>query len=134
MQSTEFNVFEAIGGEETFKSLVDTFYAKIEQDETLRAMFPEDLAPGKHWQFLFLMQYWGGPTRYAEERGHPRLRMRHGPYPITAQMRDRWLGYMLDSIDELGIEDPARSMMQDYFERASTFLINRITPDDSSEG
>ncbi len=87
-------------------------------------MFPDDLEAGKHWQFLFLTQFFGGPARYAQERGHPRLRMRHMPFPIDRMARDHWLGHMLAAIDEAGIEEPARSTMREYFERASEHMIN----------
>jgi len=121
-------VFDAIGGKPTFRNLVDIFYAKVEADEKLRAIFPDDLEPGKEWQYLFLMQYWGGPHEYGDQRGHPRLRMRHAPYTITPDLRDRWLQHMLDAIDEVGIEEPHRTTMRDYFERGATFMINRFEP------
>lgn len=133
MSSDEITIFEMIGGEETFRQLVDTFYAKVEADETLRAMFPDDLEPGKKWQFLFLMQYWGGPQRYAAERGHPRLRMRHYPYPITQAASQTWLKYMLEAIDEVGIQEPARTTMREYFEHGAGFLINTMRPTDRAD-
>jgi hemoglobin len=128
MIENELTVYELVGGEATFRRLVDTFYAKVEADEILRAVFPEDLESGKEWQYLFLMQYWGGPSQYAEVRGHPRLRMRHFPFAITVDSRNRWVRYMNEAIDEVGIRDPARSMMREYFERAGTAMINRHTP------
>lgn len=118
-------LYDRVGGEETFRRLVDTFYAKVEADPALRPMFPDDLEEGKRWQRLFLIQLFGGPTDYAEERGHPRLRMRHFPFPIDQQARDHWLQHMLDAMDETGIEEPMRSEMQVYFERASTHMMNR---------
>lgn len=124
MSENEITVYEFVGGDETFQKLVDVFYAKVEADDVLRAIFPDELESGKHWQFLFLTQYFGGPQRYAQERGHPRLRMRHGPFPIDANARDRWLSYMLEAVDEVGIEEPAKSMMRDYFERASAMMVN----------
>lgn len=114
-----------VGGGPTFLKLVDEFYRRIASDEYLRPMFPEDLEPGKRWQFLFLTQVFGGPMRYAQERGHPRLRMRHFPFPIDLAARDLWLGHMLAAIDDVGITEPARSIMRTYFERASAFMINR---------
>lgn len=120
------SVYDLIGNEEPFRKLVDVFYSKIENDPVLRPMFPDDLEEGKYWQFLFLMQYFGGPTRYMEERGHPRLRMRHFPFPIDQTARDHWLGHMLAAIDEVEIPEPAASMMKEYFARASTFLINQF--------
>jgi hemoglobin len=118
------SIYEMVGGDTTFQKLVDIFYNKVEHDDILRSMFPADLEPGKHWQFLFLTQFFGGPARYQQERGHPRLRMRHMPFPITQIARDRWLAHMLAAIDEAGIVDPARAEMRDYFERGSAFMIN----------
>jgi hemoglobin len=131
----EISIYELAGGEETFARLVDAFYARVEADPLLRSIFPEDLEAGKHWQFLFLIQYFGGPTRYAEERGHPRLRMRHMPFAIGQAARDAWLGHMLAAIDAVGIVEPARSAMREYFERAAAFMVNTVEPhQDSSEG
>ncbi len=121
-------IYAMVGGAATFRRLVDTFYARIEQDELLRPMFPTDLEPGKEYQYLFLIQYFGGPTTYSEERGHPRLRMRHAPFPIGSRERDQWVAHMLASIDEVGIQEPARSVMRTYFERAGTAMINQIQP------
>lgn len=132
MSDKMLSVYDMIGSEEPFRQLVEAFYDKVESDPVLRPMFPDDLEEGKHWQFLFLMQYFGGPTRYMEERGHPRLRMRHFPFSIDQEARDHWLDHMLSSIDEVGIEEPARSVMRQYFERASTFLINQF-PERKSE-
>jgi len=130
MQGEEQTVYEMAGGDPAFESLVQAFYARIEADPLLRPLFPANLEPGKRWQFLFLTQYFGGPTRYAEERGHPRLRLRHAPFPIDQAARDAWLAHMLAAIDEAGIAEPARSLMRDYFERASAFMINsEIIPD-----
>ncbi len=124
MTEHEQTIYEMVGGDVTFQQLVDVFYARVEQDEALRAMFPEDLEPGKHWQFLFLTQFFGGPARYAELRGHPRLRMRHHPFPIDMRARGRWLLHMLDAIDIVGIEEPARSVMREYFEQGSAAMVN----------
>jgi hemoglobin len=124
MTEHETSLFDQVGGDPVFQKLVDIFYAKVEADTALRAMFPEDLEPGKRWQFLFLTQFFGGPARYAEERGHPRLRMRHNPFPIDVTARDRWLSYMLEAVDEVGIAEPYRSIMRDYFERGSLAMVN----------
>lgn len=132
MPDYEQTVYDKVGGALTFQKLVDVFYARVEQDVELRAIFPEDLEPGKRWQYLFLTQYWGGPQQYAQERGHPRLRMRHAPFPITPQLRDKWVSHMLAAIDEVGIAEPERGIMRDYFENAATFMINRYSPEDES--
>ena len=127
MQDEQETLYERVGGAETFRRLVDLFYTKVEADPMLRPMFPADMEEGKHWQFLFLSQFYGGPQTYAEERGHPRLRMRHFPFPIDQAARDHWLSHMLAAIDESGIAEPMRSEMRDYFERASTHMINKDT-------
>lgn len=119
------NVYELIGGYPTFERLVNIFYDKIAQDSYLRPMFPENLESGKHWQKLFLIQYFGGPAHYAVERGHPRLRMRHAPFPIDEEAAQRWLRHMLSAIDEVAIPEPARGIMRQYFERAAPFMINQ---------
>lgn len=127
----EYTLYRLVGGDDTFQRLVDSFYRRIEQDKRLRPMFPADLDPGKERQFLFLTQFFGGPSRYNEKRGHPRLRLRHSPFPIDEDARLRWLGHMLAAIDETGIEEPMRGVMRSYFERASAMLVNRGKPDDS---
>lgn len=119
------SVYEQVGGDPTFRRLVDTFYAKVEQDPVLRPLFPADLGPGKERQFLFLTQFFGGPPRYSELRGHPRLRARHLSFPIGRREAEAWLGHMLASIEETGIPKPARTQMRSYFDYAAHFLINQ---------
>jgi hemoglobin len=121
---TQQTVYSVIG-EETLRRIVDVFYERVERDPLLRPLFPEDLGPGKEGQFLFLVQYFGGPAHYSAQRGHPRLRMRHMPFTIGQPERDAWLGHMLAAIDEVGVAEPARTLMRDYFERAATFMINQ---------
>ncbi|MBC8098844.1 MAG: globin [Armatimonadetes bacterium] len=128
MQTESGSLYDAIGGEPTFHRLVDLFYAKVEADPLLRPLFPADLAPGKLWQRLFLMQYFGGPAAYADQRGHPRLRMRHAPYRIDQAAADAWLGHMLAAIDEIGIAEPARGELRAYFERGAPFMVNVWQP------
>ncbi|MBK8135366.1 MAG: globin [Anaerolineae bacterium] len=125
MTESNLTVYEMVGGDAPFRVLVDTFYDYVEADPVLRPMFPDDLGPGREHQFLFLTQFFGGPARYSEERGHPRLRMRHGPFAISREMKDHWLRHMLQALDDSGISEPAISAMRDYFERGAEFLINR---------
>jgi hemoglobin len=117
-------VYDQIGGEETFRKLVWAFYDRVEKDPILRPIFPADLEAGRNHQMLFLIQYWGGPASYDQLRGQPRLRMRHAPFKIGEAERDAWVRNMLAAIDEVGIPEPARSQMREYFERAGTFMIN----------
>ncbi len=125
---TKTSIYEQVGGAETFRRLVDYFYQQVEQDPLLRPMFPDDLEPGKQRQYLFLVQYFGGPADYNRERGHPRLRMRHMPFPIGQAERDAWLGHMLDAVDAVGIDEPARTVMRNYFEQAASAMINQYQP------
>jgi hemoglobin len=121
-------MYEAAGGEETFTRLVDRFYAGVAADPVLRPLYPEDeeeLARAAEHLRLFLIQYWGGPTWYDEQRGHPRLRLRHAPFSIGPAERDAWMGHMLAAIDSLELPRPARAAFVEYFERAATAMMNR---------
>ncbi len=118
-------VFDQLGAE-TFRQLVDEFYARIEQDPVLRPIFPPNLEKGKEAQYLFLMQYFGGPDIYNQQRGHPRLRMRHAPFSIGQAESELWLKHMLAAMEAVNIPEPARTVMQDYFKRSAPFMINRF--------
>jgi hemoglobin len=117
--------YDAVGGHETFVALVDRFYEGVADDDVLREMYPEDdLGPAKERLTLFLEQYWGGPTTYSQERGHPRLRMRHAPYKVNPDARDRWLRHMRDAVDSLGLAPLHESQLWDYLERAAYSMVN----------
>lgn len=128
----EKTIYELAGGEATFRRLVDVFYQRVEADPLLRPMFPDDLSPGKYWQFLFLTQYFGGPDHYQQERGHPRLRMRHAPFAIDPAAKEAWLRHMLAAIDVVEIAEPARTAMREYFERAAVHMVNTYPVDPSA--
>jgi hemoglobin len=119
-------LFDQVGGEAFFVRLVDAFYEAVEVDETLRPMYPEDLTDARRHLTLFLVQYWGGPRTYQDERGHPRLRMRHAPFRVTKSARDAWLAAMgaaLDSVrDEL--TDEQLEELSSYFTMAANQLRN----------
>jgi hemoglobin len=120
------SVYELAGGEETFKLLVERFYSAVAKDEVLRAVYPEeDLSGATERLTLFLIQYWGGPSTYSERRGHPRLRMRHQPFAIGQVERDAWLRHMTDAVDSLDLAPAVRKALVDYFETASTAMINQ---------
>jgi hemoglobin len=121
---TQTTVFEVVGGQPFFDALVERFSARVETDPTLRRVYPPDLAPGMRALALFLGQYWGGPTTYSDEKGHPRLRMRHAPFVIGGPERNAWLTAMLEALDEADAPEVAREMMRDYFTTASTAMIN----------
>jgi hemoglobin len=117
--------YDAVGGHETFVALVKRFYEGVASDPALRALYPEeDLGPAEVRFRMFLEQYWGGPTTYSEERGHPRLRMRHMPFAVTPKMRDHWLTHMRDAIDSLGLSPAQEHELWTYMERAAHSMVN----------
>ncbi len=117
--------YVAVGGEPTFRRIVSRFYAEVATDEILRPLYPEeDLGPAEERQTLFLMQYWGGPTTYSDERGHPRLRMRHQPFVIGPAARDAWLRAMRIGIDEADVPEPYRTELWDYFVTVAENMMN----------
>ncbi len=118
-------LYEAIGGEASFRKLVDTFYAGVAGDPVLRAIYPEDdLGPAAERLRMFLIQYWGGPTTYSERRGHPRLRMRHMPFAINLAARDAWLRHMRAAVDSLALPPDYERPLWDYLTRAADSLRN----------
>ncbi len=120
------SVYELAGGEPTFRALVERFYGRVATDPVLRAVYPEeDLSGATERLTLFLIQYWGGPSTYSEQRGHPRLRMRHNPFVIGQAERDAWLGHMTAAVDSLDLAPAVRKAFLDYFETASTAMINQ---------
>jgi hemoglobin len=117
--------FEAVGGEPTFRKLVDVFYAGVASDEILRPMYPEDdLGPAADRLRLFLIQYWGGPNTYSSERGHPRLRMRHAPFHVGPVERDAWLTHMRAAVTSLDLPEDQEATLWEYLERAAHFMVN----------
>jgi hemoglobin len=119
------SLYEAVGGEDTFRRLVDTFYAGVAADPVLRAIYPEDdLGPAAERLRMFLIQYWGGPTTYSERRGHPRLRMRHARFAIGVAAHDAWLRHMRASLDELALAPEYDEALWRYFTMAAASLRN----------
>jgi len=117
--------YDAIGGEKAFEQLVSHFYALVAIDPILRPMYPTDDLHGAAIRLkMFLEQYWGGPKRYSEERGHPRLRMRHAEFKIGTKERDAWLLCMKSAVSELEITTDQRNELWSYLEGAAQFLIN----------
>ena len=123
----ERTFYEQVGGHETFVRLVDAFYDGVAADPVLRPMYPEeDLAPAKERLCMFLEQYWGGPTTYSQQRGHPRLRMRHAPFRVDPDARDRWLAHMRSAVESLRLAPMLESLLWDYLERAAWSMVNTM--------
>jgi hemoglobin len=119
------DVYSAVGGQPFFDGLVDRFYARVERDPVLRPLYPADLGPPKRHLALFLGQYWGGPTTYSEQRGHPMLRRRHFPFAIGRTERDAWFSHMSAAVGESGLDDEIADRFIEYFDSAATHMINR---------
>jgi hemoglobin len=120
------SLYDRAGGTPFFDSLVARFYQGVAADPVLRAIYPEaDLAPAQRRLTLFLIQYWGGPRTYDEERGHPRLRMRHAPFSIGGAERDRWLTHMRAAIAELAPPPEVADELDRYIEMAAEAMRNR---------
>ena len=123
------NLYELVGGEPAFRLLVRRFYEGVASDPLLRPLYPEeDLSGATDRLTLFLIQYWGGPDTYSAQRGHPRLRMRHQPFAIGIPERNAWLRHMTSAVDSLALAPQARNALLDYFETASTAMINQPAP------
>lgn len=123
----QVNVYEAVGGQPFFDALVDRFYDGVEHDPVLLRLYPDhsDLDGARRRLALFLGQYWGGPSTYSEERGHPRLRMRHLPFAIGGEERDHWLAHMRAALDTLAPAPEVRQAFDRYLEMAAESLRNQ---------
>jgi hemoglobin len=122
--------YDEVGGTPTFTRLVARFYAGVRTDPVLAPLYPQDDWDGAEVRLRgFLEQYWGGPRTYSEERGHPRLRMRHAPFAIGPAQRDAWLTHMRDAVDTLELSAAQDATLWGYLEMAARSMQNRI-PDD----
>lgn len=120
-------VWAQVGGTPTFEKISRAFYRGVREDEVLRPMYPEEDWEGAIWRFqTFLEQYWGGPSAYSEKRGHPRLRMRHNPFAVTPDAKERWLKHMHTALDEAELPPMHDSAFRDYIERAALAMVNRL--------
>src|SRR6266478_9199415 len=134
-ETTEpISFYQAVGGEQTFRRLVASFYRRVAGDPELRAVYPSrDLGPAEEHLRLFLIQYWGGPGTYSERRGHPRLRMRHARFSIGEAERDAWLRHMRTALDELALDPAHDEELWQYLVMAAHSLVNRA-PEDVPSG
>ena len=125
LQQQEQTAYERFGGRPFFERLVKRFYAGIATDPVLRPMYPEDdLGPATERLQLFLEQYWGGPGTYSEQRGHPRLRLRHNPFAIDRDAADRWLAHMRAAVEAEGLERELEDALWQYLVAAARAMVN----------
>lgn len=121
----DMSFYDEIGGMGTIAAIVERFYAGVADDEVLRPMYPEeDLGPAAARFTLFLAQYWGGPTTYSDERGHPRLRMRHAPFAVTPDAAKHWLKHFKDGLDSVDLTPEQADQFWDYVTHAAQFMVN----------
>ena len=124
---TSETFYDQVGGHETFRKLAEQFYTGVAGDPQLRALYPQDdLGPAEMRLRMFLEQYWGGPSTYSQERGHPRLRMRHAAFKVNITARDRWLKHMMAAVDSLGLTPEKDLILRDYFDQAANSLVNSL--------
>ena len=129
MMTDPVSFYDEVGGRATFQRLVQVFYREVALDPVLKPMYPEeDLGPAEDRLRMFLEQYWGGPTTYGEQRGHPRLRMRHMPFHIDPDARDRWLRCMRTAVDEAQLPPIHEATLWDYLQRAAHAMVNTFEP------
>jgi hemoglobin len=125
---TSQTFYDAVGGAATFRTIVSRFYELVSEDEVLRPLYPDDdLAAAEDRLRMFLEQYWGGPRTYSDQRGHPRLRMRHAPYQIGFIERDAWLRCMhtaVASVDSATLDDEHRAELLGYLDMAAQAMVN----------
>ena len=124
--SDEVSLYQEVGGSDFFIELVNKFYEGVINDEVIISLYPDrnDLEGAKERLSLFLMQYWGGPTTYSDERGHPRLRQRHFPFAIGEREPDHWLMHMQGAIDAMPTSDSVRTRLSEYMSNAAQHLVN----------
>ncbi|ALE82881.1 Hemoglobin-like protein HbO [Pseudonocardia sp. Ae406_Ps2] len=119
------NFYAEVGGAPVFHRIVHRFYEEVARDEVLRPLYPEeDLGPAEERLRLFLEQYWGGPRTYSDQRGHPRLRMRHVPFRIGPIERDAWLRCMRIAVDEENLSPEHRDQLWNYLQYAAASMQN----------
>lgn len=120
------SLYDQVGGMSFFEHLVDAFYVGVQDDDVLAGLYPEapDFSGARHRLTLFLAQYWGGPTTYTEERGHPKLRMRHFPFPVGPLQRDRWMKHMTNAVHASDADAALQTTLLDYFVRAAEQMRN----------
>jgi len=125
-------LYQQIGGAKTVRAIVESFYPKVQAHPLLAPLFPEDIRPVMEKQYLFLTQYLGGPPLYTEKRGHPMLRARHLPFPITQERAEAWLGCMKEALNEVGVKGLAREQIWSRLVLTAHHMINQTDENDQN--
>lgn len=118
-------LYEAIGGGPALRRIVEAFYPKVQAHPLLGPLFPEDIDPVIERQYQFLTQFFGGPTLYSDLHGHPMMRARHMPFPITRERADAWLGCMSEALSETGMEESLKQVVLERLRGPAYHFINQ---------
>lgn len=124
MDKYNVSLYELIGGEQTIRRMVESFYPKVQQEPLLGPLFPEDITPVLEKQILFLTQFFGGPMLYTEQYGHPMMRARHLPFPVTVERARAWLGCMEQALEEIGMEPDLRELVMSRLSGPAHHFVN----------
>lgn len=118
------NIYDAIGGAPAVRRLVEAFYPRIQAHPLLSPLFPEDITPVMEKQYMFLTQFFGGPSLYSDRHGHPMMRARHLPFPITKERADAWLGCMRGALAESGLPEELQTLVLERLSGPAYHFIN----------
>lgn len=118
------SLYDNLGGEETIRRLVEAFYPRVQREPLLGPLFPEDITPVMEKQFMFLTQFFGGPSLYSDAVGHPMMRARHLPFPVTTERAEAWLACMSAALEEIGIEEPLREFVLERLSGPAFHFVN----------
>lgn len=124
MERYSQSIYEAIGGEATVRKMVEAFYLRVQAHPLLAPLFPEDIEPVMERQFMFLTQFFGGPSIYSDQFGHPMMRARHLPFPVTRARADAWLSCMREALHEINMEPGLATMVIDRLSGPAYHFIN----------
>jgi hemoglobin len=120
------DLYEYIGGTDTIRKIVDAFYPRVLEHPLLKPIFPEDIRPVMEKQYLFLTQFFGGPPLYSEQYGHPMMRARHLPFPITPERAEAWLGCMREALEEVVPSEEIRHVILERLKGPAHFFVNTV--------
>lgn len=118
------SIYDNLGGEQALRALVESFYPKVQKDPLLSPLFPADINPVKEKQYMFLSQFFGGPTLYSDQFGHPMMRARHLPFPITEQHGAAWLKCMGEALSDIGVEESLKDFVLQRLSGPAHHFVN----------
>lgn len=133
MEPTYSTVYEAIGGEETVRRLVEAFYPLVQRDPLIGPLFPEDITPVMEKQFMFLSQFFGGPALFSEKYGHPMMRARHMPFPITLERAEAWLACMKKALQQIDLDSELQHVVLERLQGPAHHFVNTSSSGQSVE-